>query len=113
VSFSCHRAVTRRATEIRLGFGSGLPARLGRAGSTLEVSRTKADREIIRQGVAAWNEWREKNPGLIPELSGAHLFEANLFGVNFSEAHLFEANLYYTNLIKANLRGRTSSWQTS
>lgn len=29
--------------------------------------------KIIRQGVAAWNDGREKNPEVRPDLIGAHL----------------------------------------
>ena len=39
--------------------------------------------KIIRQGVDAWNEWRQKNPELKPDLHGA-----NLRGANLSEANL-------------------------
>jgi hypothetical protein len=34
--------------------------------------------QIIRQGVAVWNEWRENNPELIPDLYKANLREADL-----------------------------------
>jgi uncharacterized protein YjbI with pentapeptide repeats len=44
---------------------------------------------IIQQGVATWNEWREKNPELVPDLTGADLCgadirEADLRGLNCS-----------------------------
>jgi uncharacterized protein YjbI with pentapeptide repeats len=55
--------------------------------------------QIIRQGVAAWNKWRQKNPELIPDLR-----EANLKGASLSEANLSEANLCKANLLKANLK---------
>ena len=38
------------------------------------AGKSVADEEhlkIIRQGVAAWNDWRQKNPKLRPDLSGA------------------------------------------
>jgi hypothetical protein len=28
---------------------------------------------LLKQGVVAWNEWRQKNPELIPDLSMANL----------------------------------------
>ena len=31
--------------------------------------------QIIRQGVEVWNEWRQKNPELRPNLNGAILSE--------------------------------------
>ena len=36
--------------------------------------------EILKQGVEAWNQWREQNPQTKPDLSGAILREANLGG---------------------------------
>jgi uncharacterized protein YjbI with pentapeptide repeats len=64
--------------------------------------------KIIRQGVAAWNEWREKNPFEKADLSeaflgGANLSEANLSETNLSEADLSGANLNEANLSRANL----------
>ncbi len=71
---------------------------------------------IIRRGVAAWNEWREKNPleGRV-DLSGANLAGANLgranlraadlSRANFGGAKLSEARLYRANLGAANLSG--------
>ena len=44
--------------------------------------------QIIRQGVDVWNEWREKNPELIPDLH-----RANLDGANLNRANLIQANL--------------------
>ncbi len=32
----------------------------------------------LRQGVNVWNAWREKEPSIRPDLSGANLTEANL-----------------------------------
>jgi hypothetical protein len=50
--------------------------------------------QIIRQGVDAWNEWREKNPKLLrPDLVKANLSRANLSGANLHEAVLTEAVL--------------------
>ena len=61
--------------------------------------------QLIRQGVVAWNEWRERNPELIPDLSGANLLDANLSGANLSGANLSGANLGRANLYKADLSG--------
>ena len=53
---------------------------------------------LLKQGVEAWNAWRDENPGIRPDLS---------------EADLSKANLSYANLRGANLRGRTSPRRTS
>ncbi|WP_392476213.1 pentapeptide repeat-containing protein [Nostoc sp. C110] len=58
----------------------------------------------LNKGVQAWNEWREKNYGIIPDLSGAYLREANLIGAYLSRADLREADLREANLSKADLR---------
>ncbi len=34
--------------------------------------------KILKQGVEAWNEWREKNPKITPGLSKADLYKADL-----------------------------------
>jgi len=33
---------------------------------------------ILKQGVGAWNKWREENPNIAPDLSIAVLKEAHL-----------------------------------
>jgi uncharacterized protein YjbI with pentapeptide repeats len=60
--------------------------------------------KIIRQGVEIWNEWRQRNPGLTPNLSGADLSDADLRG-----ADLRGVDLYRTKLIQAKLRGANLS----
>jgi hypothetical protein len=71
--------------------------------------------KIIRQGVAAWNDWRRKNPqdriDLVDaylgraDLSGADLSEVMLSGASLGEANLSEANLCEANLCEAKLWG--------
>jgi len=62
--------------------------------------------KILREkGVHAWNQWREENLAITPDLSGANLIAANLNGANLSEANLSEANLSEANLSEADLRG--------
>jgi hypothetical protein len=63
---------------------------------------------MLQQGVDAWNAWRERNPSITPDLSGAplaraHLSEANLNHTNLSGANLFRANLFRAKLRVANL----------
>jgi hypothetical protein len=76
---------------------------------------------ILQQGVKVWNEWRDKNLEIVPDLErtnlkGAvlskidsrdklNLSRANLRGVNLSMAYLAGANLDSSNLRVANLRG--------
>jgi uncharacterized protein YjbI with pentapeptide repeats len=83
--------------------------------------------KILRQGVKAWNTWREVNPHLTPDLSGADLTKigfagisgANLSGVdlrkawgyglfthgtNFSEADFRKASFHDCKFFEANFR---------
>jgi uncharacterized protein YjbI with pentapeptide repeats len=60
---------------------------------------------ILKQGVAAWNKWRDENPDIRPDLSGANLSGANLGKANLRRADLRRANLREANLIEADLRG--------
>jgi uncharacterized protein YjbI with pentapeptide repeats len=59
--------------------------------------------KMIRQGVAAWNDWRKKNPPQEVDLSGANLSEASLHGASLSFANLKKANLKKANLSEADL----------
>ena len=56
----------------------------------------------------AWNTWRRQNPSVHPNLSGATLGVAKLFGANFrgtklSRCDLRQANLYNADLYSADL----------
>ena len=75
-----------------------------------------ANQEYLTQlarGLEYWNQWRNQNPRIRPDLSGADfsgmnfrgisLGEANLSGANLSEANLEGANLRRSNLAEANL----------
>jgi len=55
-------------------------------------------------GVNAWNRWREDNPGVIPDLSGADLSEGDLLKANLSAADLSGADLSGADLTEADLR---------
>jgi uncharacterized protein YjbI with pentapeptide repeats len=59
---------------------------------------------ILKKGVAAWNAWRDENPDIRPDLSGANLNEANL-----NEADLRGADLSGANATRRCSSGRTSS----
>ena len=58
---------------------------------------------LLKQGVAAWNEWRRENPNIRPDLSEANLIKAKLSGANLSGADLIRANVSFADLIEANL----------
>ena len=61
---------------------------------------------LLKQGVTAWNAWREKNPDIRrPDLAGADLNGANLDLANLSGAHLTGADLSGAGLSGAGLRG--------
>ena len=57
----------------------------------------------LEKGVASWNAWRNENPAIRPDLSGANLTKAALTGADLSEANLSQANLSQANLSKAKL----------
>jgi uncharacterized protein YjbI with pentapeptide repeats len=65
---------------------------------------------LLKQGVAAWNAWRDENPGTRPDLSEANLREANLSGTNLRGANLREAGLSKANLSGADLSGANLFW---
>lgn len=59
--------------------------------------------EKLQAGVAAFNSWRESNPDVQIDLSGANLQNMNLRKVNLSGADLSGANLNGAKMIGANL----------
>jgi hypothetical protein len=64
--------------------------------------------DILRKGhVKDWNDWREQNPSIWPDLTKADLQEANIRGANLREAILREAILRGANLQEAMLQGAT------
>jgi uncharacterized protein YjbI with pentapeptide repeats len=65
-----------------------------------------ADKEhvaLLKQGVNSWNEWRENNPEIRPDLSKANLSKANLSKANLSRAYLNDADLNDADLSDGNL----------
>jgi uncharacterized protein YjbI with pentapeptide repeats len=63
---------------------------------------------ILKQGVAAWNQWRAEHPDVRPNLikanlSGADLRKSDLAGADLSEADLIGANLRAADLTDARL----------
>jgi uncharacterized protein YjbI with pentapeptide repeats len=70
---------------------------------------------LLKQGVDAWNRWRDENPGARPDLNEANLREANLreanlSGTNLRGANLREAGLSKANLSRADLSGANLFW---
>src|SRR2546421_12862213 len=61
--------------------------------------------DILKQGVEAWNKWREEYPEVRPDLSNAIFFDAGLKDTCLSYANLKYADLSGTNLSGANLSG--------
>ena len=76
--------------------------------------------EILKQGVEAWNQWRQAHRGVVPDLNSAdlknvdlkksNLYQAHLKGADLSGAHLEDAVLYGAHLedatlIHTNLKG--------
>ena len=68
--------------------------------------------KILKQGVTAWNSWREVNTNAYREgddafieidLEGADLHETDFRDANLSEAHLKRADLWHANLSGADL----------
>jgi len=65
--------------------------------------------EIIRQGVEQWNQWREDNPEIEPDLSDVDLSNLKLNNANLSDTDLRRSILKNTdfrgaNLVRADLR---------
>jgi uncharacterized protein YjbI with pentapeptide repeats len=69
----------------------------------------------LKQGVAAWNQWRDKNPRIRPDLGEADfledsfgrtsLNETNLGGADLHAMDLHEMDLHRANLIRTDLSG--------
>jgi len=60
--------------------------------------------DYLKQGISVWNEWREKNPDVLPDLRQVDLTGSDLSRGNFNDVNLNEAILDNTNLYKAKLR---------
>jgi uncharacterized protein YjbI with pentapeptide repeats len=70
--------------------------------------------EVLLQGALIWNQWRQANPKIVPDLQGAQLYGVDLSGIDLHgadlngaqlrEAHLRRAVLHRARLIEADLR---------
>jgi hypothetical protein len=71
-----------------------------------------ADEEHVnrpKEGRAKWNRWRQDNPTILPNLSGADLRGADLNHIYLSHANLGDAILIHAILRSANLGGANLS----
>jgi uncharacterized protein YjbI with pentapeptide repeats len=64
----------------------------------------------LREGVAAWNEWRKEHPEILPNVSLEDLSGLNLSEANLSETNLRRVNFSGANLERANLEGAILRW---
>lgn len=66
---------------------------------------------VLKQGVDAWNDWRRRNPEVVPDLSGAALGRPEIKNVpvgvmqSFSWLTATRPDLTQVNLSNANMRG--------
>jgi uncharacterized protein YjbI with pentapeptide repeats len=67
---------------------------------------------MLNKGVNAWNQWREKRPEILPDLSNADLHAAILTGIDFRQTNLDGADLSNANLSSA-LLNFASLYQTN
>lgn len=63
----------------------------------------EAQVKILKQGVKAWNKWRQENPEILPDLTAIEMLQSNLGGINFDAADLTDAKLGGSYLGGANL----------
>jgi hypothetical protein len=68
--------------------------------------------DILKQGVEIWNQWRQENPSIQPDLSYADFLygTSNLDSVNLSSANLVGATLIRTGLGGADLSRASLNW---
>lgn len=57
--------------------------------------------EILNQGVNIWNNWRDNNPNIYPDLHGADLISKDLENINFSKTILVNVQLNHAKLAHA------------
>src|SRR5688500_8201938 len=60
--------------------------------------------KILKQGIAAWNEWRQEYPDERPSLREADLRALDLSGLNLTDTNLRRVDLRGATLTGANLR---------
>ena len=60
--------------------------------------------DILKRSVDAWNEWRQENPSLSPDLARADLSQADLAVANLVGCRMLGVDLVGANLRSADLR---------
>lgn len=58
---------------------------------------------ILKQGVEAWNQWRNQNRDIVPDLTSANFEAADLCGADLTSANLMLANLLEAKLNRSDL----------
>jgi uncharacterized protein YjbI with pentapeptide repeats len=61
--------------------------------------------QILEKGVAVWNDWRQQDPDVVPNLEKANVTEKELPRIDLSNAALEDAYLRNSDLSEANLSG--------
>lgn len=61
--------------------------------------------DLLQQDSDKWNQWREQNPEIIPDLSGMSLIEPDFLGANLRGANLSGANCLQATFGPADLAG--------
>src|SRR6185437_4486846 len=59
----------------------------------------------LAKGVKSWNNWRQKNPSIVPDLRNAALTLLDLSGADLRRANMEGTRFLYVNLAGANLAG--------
>ncbi|MFM8005318.1 MAG: pentapeptide repeat-containing protein, partial [Dolichospermum sp.] len=57
---------------------------------------------LLRSGAVIWIEWRNQNPQIEIDLSGANLLEENLRGANLAGVNFHKVNLAHALLVRTN-----------
>src|SRR5262249_3358496 len=74
------------------------------AGKETNSMANQQQYDILKQGVAVWNQWRREHPNILPDLSGISLIKANLIRADLSRTDLSQARLSRIDLSESNLR---------
>jgi uncharacterized protein YjbI with pentapeptide repeats len=59
---------------------------------------------LLKQGISIWNEWRENNQNILPNLQEANLGNMDLRDADFSNLNLAKTNFYKSDLNNIDLR---------
>jgi uncharacterized protein YjbI with pentapeptide repeats len=60
---------------------------------------------LVKSGVNNWNQWRQDNPFVLPDLSRAELKGSDLNEADLHGADMSRAELQWSNLMSADLQG--------